>query len=372
MARRKGTLGEGARLADYLTVGYLALNCPLDRVHAALAQCGVQSQRRRGLPHEVLVEGLRGVYGERIEQTRVNKAAISFARTRVGSKPLELLYRSQVGPVGAEGMAGVWYRGRRVMGLDGSTFDVADEKVNAKYFGYPGVSRGQAACPQLRFCALAECGTHTLIGAHCAPVATGEHSLAQHVLSAVDATMWLLADRGFVGYRLWQSAEQTGAKLLFRARHNQVLPEHERLADGSYLSTLYENPKARRAQQGRPVRVIEYQLVEGGEVYRLITNELDAAQAPAEELAALYQRRWKVELALSEVKTQLGGQLALRSKKPELVIQEFYALLIAHAAIRKLMTEAAARSEAASEDLSFVHAVRVLKRRLPAQAALPP
>ena len=32
MARTKATLGAGARLADYLTVWYLALNCPLDRV----------------------------------------------------------------------------------------------------------------------------------------------------------------------------------------------------------------------------------------------------------------------------------------------------------------------------------------------------
>lgn len=315
---------------------------------------------------------MRGVYGERIGQALVNKATISFARMRVGATPLELLYRSQVGPVGPVGMAGVWYRGRRVMGLDGSTFDVADEQANAQYFGYPGASRGQAACPQLRFCALAECGTHTLIGAQCTPYGTGEHTLAQHVLSAVDGTMWLLADRGFVGYCLWQRAEQTGAKLLFRVRHNQVLPVHEHLADGSYLSTLYENPKARRAKQGRSVRVIEYPLTQGGEVYRLITNELDPAQAPAQELAALYQRRWKVEMALGEVKTQLGGSLALRSKKPDLVIQEFYALLIAHAAIRKLMAEAAARSEAASEDLSFIHTVHVLKRRLPAQAALPP
>ena len=113
MARTKATLGAGARLADYLTVGYLALNCPLDRVRQTLVDCGAQSKRRRGLPHEVLVyyvmcmclyrraayeevlrivvEGLRGVYGEEIGQTLVNKAAISLARTRVGVKTFESL-----------------------------------------------------------------------------------------------------------------------------------------------------------------------------------------------------------------------------------------------------------------------------------------
>ena len=125
MARTKATLGAGARLADYLTVGFLALNCPLDRVRQTLTECGAQSKRRRGLPHEVLVyyvmcmclyrraayeevlrivvEGLRGVYGEEIGQTLVNKAAISLARTRVGVKTFESLYRSQVVPVGPKG-----------------------------------------------------------------------------------------------------------------------------------------------------------------------------------------------------------------------------------------------------------------------------
>ena len=86
----------------------------------------------------------------------------------------------------------------------------------------------------------------------------------------------------------------------------------------------------------------------------------------------LYHRRWRIETAFAELKTQLGGGLALRSKTPELVMQEFYALLIAHAAIRRLMSEAAIRTDQAGEDLSFIHSINVLKRRLPAQAGLPP
>lgn len=120
------------------------------------------------------------------------------------------------------------------------------------------------------------------------------------------------------------------------------------------------------------MRVIEYQLRGCSETYRLVTNWLDFEGAPAEQLAALYHRRWKIETALAEIKTQLNDALTLRSKTPALVQQEFYALLMAHAAIRSLMTQAARRTDQASEDLSFIHAVRVLRRRLPAQAALPP
>ena len=394
MARTKATLGAGARLADYLAVGYLALNCPLDRVRQALLECGAQSQRRRGLPHEVLVyyvmcmclyrraayeevlrivmEGLRGIYGEQIGRTLVNKAAISLARTRVGVEPFELLYRSQVHPVGPKGMPGVWYQGLRVMGLDGSTLDVPDEAANAMYFGYPGASRGTAAFPQARFCALAECGTQVLFGAKLAPYATSEQTMAHQVLEHADASMLIIADRGFVGWPVWARALETGARLLFRVRDNQVLPVQQLLADGSYLSELYENTKARRHGEGTTVRVIEYQLQGSSEKYRLVTNWLQCEGAPAEQLAALYHRRWKIETALAEIKTQLNDALTLRSKTPVLVQQEFYALLMAHAAIRALMTQAALRTEQASEDLSFIHAVQVLRRRLPAQAALPP
>ena len=55
MARTKAQLSAGARLADYLTVGFLAMQCPVGQVRQALEKTGTQSKRRRGLPHEVLV-----------------------------------------------------------------------------------------------------------------------------------------------------------------------------------------------------------------------------------------------------------------------------------------------------------------------------
>ena len=410
MARTKAKLGSGARLADYVTVGYLALNCPLERVRETLIRCGAQSKRQRDLPHEVLVyyvmclclyrraayeevfalvvEGLRGVYGDQRAAKLVSKGAISIARRQMGSAVFESLYREQVRPLGVLGvngqsvMPGVFWRGRRVMALDGSTMDLADEAGNAERFGYPGVSRGQASCPMLRFCALVECGTGVLIGAQADGYATGEHTLAERVFvsGVIDPGMLILADRGFIGWALWQKAVATGAAIVCRGRDNQQLPVIERLPDGSYLSEIYESQKARRHGTGTRVRVVEYRIKgaptepETGtpQRYRLITNLLDGLAAPAAELAALYHRRWRIETAFAELKTQLAEALALRSKTPALVMQEFYALLIAHAAIRRLMTEAASRTAQASEDLSFVHTVNVLKRRLPAQAGLPP
>jgi IS4 transposase len=210
-----------------------------------------------------------------------------------------------------------------------------------------------------------------------APYATDEITLAQQVVPALQKGLLCLADRFFPSYRLWQAAVKTGADLLWRTRQNARLDVDQRLPDGSYLSRLYASTSDRRKQRNAiTVRAIDYSLqdVPGAEpVYRLITTILDPERAPAKELAALYHERWEIETALDELKTHLrGAQIVLRSKAPELVEQEFYGLLMAHFAIRGLMHEAALRADEDPDRLSFLHAVRVVQRRLPRFAALPP
>src|SRR5258708_7381510 len=127
---------------------------------------------------------------------------------------------------------------------------------------------------------------------------------------------------------------------------------------------------------GIQVRVIEYTLdeVAGAEpIYRLLTSILDPDQAPAEELAALYNERWEIETALDELKTLLrGSKIVLRSKTPDLVRQEFYGLMMTHFAVRGLMQEAALKAREDPDRLSFLHAVRVVRRKLPHFVAIPP
>ncbi len=160
-------------------------------------------------------------------------------------------------------------------------------------------------------------------------------------------------------------------------KKNALLPCDRRLADGSYLSRIYASAKDRRHNRGGLiVRVVEYALegVEDGEpLYRLITTVLDDGKAPAKDLAVLYHDRWEIENVFDEFKTHLRGrQAVLRSKTPELVEQELYGFLLAHFAIRGLMHEAALKANLDPDRLSFLHTVRIVRRKLPVFAAIPP
>jgi hypothetical protein len=261
--------------------------------------------------------------------------------------------------------------------LDGSTLDVADEQVNADAFGRPGASRGSSAYPQIRFVSLVENGTHVLFGSQVDAYATGEITLAKKVLPCLRKGMLCLADREFFGYQLWKQARATGADMLWRVKKNMRLVCEKRLPDGSYLSRIYPSERdLRHKTNGIVVRVIDYRLegVEGAEpIYRLVTSILDHEKAPAKELAALYHERWEIETALDELKTHLrGSKIVLRSKTPDLVRQEFYGFLMAHFAIRGLMHEAALKAKEDPDRLSFLHAVRVVRRKLPVFSAIPP
>jgi hypothetical protein len=188
--------------------------------------------------------------------------------------------------------------------------------------------------------------------------------------------MLCLADRDFFGFALWNQARARGADLLWRVKKNLRLPVEKPLPDGSYLSRIYASEKDRRhGTDGVGVRVIDYRLegvADTEPLYRLVTI-LDPSDAPAGELAALYQERWEMKGALDELKTHLrGARIILRSKTPDLVRQEFYGLLMALFAIRGLIHEAAAKVGEDPDRLSFLHAVRVVRRKLPPYAAIPP
>ena len=232
-----------------------------------------------------LLEGVQWLLDPAVTLKVAGNSGISQARTRLGWEPLRQLHDEVVQPIAVAATKGAWYRGLRLVSIDGSTLEVADETANDAAFGRPGASRGTSAFPQLRFVALVENGTHVLFGTQLGPYATGEITLAKAALGALRQGMLCLADRNFFGFALWGQARSTGADLLWRIKINARLPREQLLADGSYVSRIYASNSDRRHQRnGVTVRVIEYRLqgvADAEPIYRLVTTLLDPAQAPA-------------------------------------------------------------------------------------------
>ncbi|ONH23629.1 IS4 family transposase [Pseudofrankia asymbiotica] len=402
----------GDRLTDRISIGVLARVVPRHVVDEVLMETRRLERRTRSLPARVVVyftmamclfveddyeEVMRRLVGTlqslgswTTERKVPTTGAISQARVRLGPEPMELLFERIAVPVAGVGTKGAWLGSRRLMAVDGFPLDVADTAENAETFGRSTNGPKVAAFPQALVVALAECGTHAIVDATIGGCLGDERSLAAPLLDTCEPGMLLTADRAFYGFDLWRRALATGADLLWRVNALLTLPVIKALPDGSYLSLLIDPkvPVAKRgplvaaARAGRalpagtalPVRVIEYSIPgpygdDPSELICLITTILDHTDTAAIELAAAYHEHWEIENTFDEIKThQRGEKRVLRSKKPELVKQEIWALLLTHYAIRTLMTEAADAADVDPDRLSFMRTLRITRRRVTDQA----
>ncbi len=391
-------------LGDRVSVGLLARAFPRSTVEAVVQAADAREKRTRMLPawlvvYYVLALALFMDVGGRRVMRRLagtltwaargvavvvpSEEALSRARARLGPVPLRLLFESVAGPMAGPDTPGGFWRGRRVLSVDGTTLDVQDTAANWARFGGPGTAdefgRGvRGGFPKMRVVALAECGTRALIAARMGSYVTSEKALTVELLPLLGNGMLVLADRNFPGYDLWGQAAATGADLLWRVGSIFPLPVVTVLADGSYLSALAPPAKAARAGAAPIiVRVVEYHLLaEDGtpsEVFALLSTLLDPDTAPAAELAELYHARWQIEGAFGALKSQLKGDgVVLRSKTPAGAEQELWALLCAYHAIRELICAAAELTDQDPLRLSFIAALDAVRGPVGDRAALPP
>jgi hypothetical protein len=359
-------------------------------VDEVVADCGRTEQRNRSLPARamayfsigmalhsegsyedvlaLLTDGLAWTSGEE-PMVLPSKSAVFQARARLGPEPLQVLFTRVAAPMAGAKTPGAFLGGRRLMAIDGTCLDVADTPENATHFGRPGVMKGeQAAFPQARVVAVAECGTHAIVDAAVGKYTTAENTLTVELIDRLQPGTLLLADRGFCGFPLWSRAAATGADLLWRANSTLKPRPIETLADGSWLAELRPSGNAGRKTTPLTIRVIEYRIDDGrtnDEPYRLFTTILDPDDVSALDLAAAYTQRWEIESAFDELKThQRGPRTVLRSKSPDLVLQEVWGHLCCHYAIRTLMWEAADQVGVDPDRVSFVAALRIARRSI--------
>jgi hypothetical protein len=371
-------------------LGALKLFFPAAAVRRAVASNG-RATRERVWPQWLLLWTLIGWYFQAgwalpavarwfrplARRPRVpTEAALCQARQRLGYKPVWWVRTRLVGWL-ADPIRDptAFYRGRRLLGVDGTTFTMADTPTNERAFGRAGNQYKPSGYPLVRVMALCELGTHALVRWVARRYRRGERTLLARLARFVPAGSLLLGDRNCHGYGLWEEASRRGFDLLLRVAKGVKLPVHRRLPDGSYLSAI--RPRRCRANRDKPVivvRVIEYQVRDGSQVTcgRLVTSLLDPADGPARELAELYACRWEQESAFREVKGELAGRdVHLRGKSPRAVLQELDALLLGHYVVRGMILAAARAAGAAPVEVSFTGALRVLRTRLGSMPATP-
>ncbi len=217
------TFQVSGRLTDHVAIGVLSSLIHRDIVDDVIRDCGKREKRSRLLPAHVvvyyvlalnlffgeayeevmrlLVGGLRFLGNWRDDWKVPSTSAISQARTRLGEAQLKLLFERIAVPMARPGTCGAWFRGLRMVAIDGVVLDVADTAANDEEFGRSGNDKATSPFPQVRLLAVGECGTHAVIDAALGAVSTGEQRIAEELIVRFTPDMLVLADRNFYSYQ---------------------------------------------------------------------------------------------------------------------------------------------------------------------------
>ena len=315
----------------------------------------------------------------------VQDGAVSHARVRLGVEVFRVLFYKLTAafqPVAPD------FHGLVSVAFDGTTGTMPDTAGNAEKFHKPSSRSGKAAFPQMRMVTLMILSVRLMLDVAHAPYkgkGTGERSLVRQLLKrVVRQGLLFLLDAGLYSFDIVWEIDQAGQKFIVRAPRNLKLKPIQRLSDGSFLARLthkVEDPDAPPTKSGRKrwkkvsliVRAIRIE-IPGFRPFTLITDILDET-ITARELALHYHKRWDIEIAYDEIKTHqcatLRGQspTTFRSKRPDLVEQELYAMLVMYNLIRLLIRQAAEEHGKDPCSISFLDSLQHLIDAAPIMTA---
>jgi len=386
MPKAPALLPPDIRPTDIFTATNFAAVFPLTKVSEVLKECGRSTDRVRDFPNEAVVyfvmmlalfrncahrevfriiaDAFRQLWNKR-KISIPTASALSQGRIRVGYEPFEKLFEYLAVPVASASSKGAWFKGRRKVAMDGCLLNTDDSKENRKFFGCSkNQTKTEAGYPQTRFVGLMEVGTHLFFQAVIGGYHDGEITLAKTLVRFITRDMICLADRNFYSFDFFKDVAETGAHFVVRIQRGMKFHSEEQLADHSDIVSIYSSDD-RNKERPLKARLIQYRVLGSNEKVYLLTTILDPREASAHELAELYHERWEYEGALKELKTVLNASATtLRSKRPDLVIQELWGLLMTHYVIRLNMYQAALSRDLDPDELSFKHSVQVIGRSL--------
>ena len=386
--------GQDGKVCQQIDMGMLQEVIPTSQIEELLDTYQMWEVRERKTNMIVIIYWLialhlyptlsqRRVYGKMVSGLRTTRddvpkqipqtPAFSYRREQLGSELLQELFAQIAGPKASEEKTPqAFWKGMRLLAIDGTVESVPDTENNREAFRYSTDDEcSHSPFPQARLLLLVECGTHLICDGEISSCRQAEANGLRLLLERWKIEKGLILwDSGFHSSSAIFQVCAFGGHVLGRLKCNILLNPYSTLVDGSYLVPIYEDQSHQRGES-MFVRVITYTFTDaripgaGEQTYRLVTTLLDPFLYPARELAVLYHERWHVEVIIDETRTHMRlAARTLRSLTPEGVVQEIYALLLAHTVIRTLMLEAAEQAHIAPTQISFTETIRIMDENL--------
>lgn len=343
-------------------------------IEKGFKQAGVATIRKRRLPLETVLWSIVGMslFRQRSvwdistqmdimlpdKKPLVAPSAVVQARQRLGSEAVKQVFLAFCERHYQSDKFETW-AGLNLLAVDGVVWRTTDTPENHKTFKAQSNGHHENVFPKIRMVCHMEVSSHQLINSTFSDYRTSEMVLAEQLIARTPDNSLTIFDKGYYSLGLLNQWHQTGKQRhwMIPARKDMQYEVIQKIKDHDLHIRLKSTPQSRKKFEDLP-EYIDARLVTKtirGKTYRILTSMLDPMRFPSAEMVELYCYRWEIELGFREMKqTLLNSKYTLRSKRPDMIEQELWGILLAYSLIRKAMTEAASQLDSVSANqLSF-------------------
>lgn len=312
-----------------------------------------------------------GVLADRLREGKtantINTGPYCKARQRLPLKPLEEA-ASNIGSRLHSAVPETWrWKDHNVVLTDGTTVLMPDTPDNQVVFPQQSNQKPGLGFPIARMVALISLAAGTMMGYSVGAYqgkGTGETSLLSQLLGHLQVGDLLMADRYYCTFAIIALLQARGIPVLFQMHANKKADFSQGISLGAKDHLIdWKKPPRKPVWMSEidyaalPETLTVRELSVKGMVY--VTTLLDNKAFHKQELASLYQERWKIELDLRSIKTHMGMEM-LRCKSPDMVKKEIAIHFMAYNFIRWSLAQAAILNKKIPREISFKSAVQII------------
>jgi hypothetical protein len=311
------------------------------------------------------------------DQVPVNEGDSAYvqARQRLPRERLEKALSATAQAADRRVGSGGQCQGRPVKVVDGSTIQLPDTKENQKRYPQPSTQKPGCGCPLMKFVTLMSLTSGAILHVLLSSLHHHDLHLLRRLWNQCKKGDILLGDRAFGEYTTLAGLPPQGVDVVARLHQARKVDfrKARRLSRNDGLFVWHKGVQQSEILSAAQwallpaeitVRIIRFTATLRGFRSRrvtLVTTLLDPKLYPAQELIALYLRRWRIELCLRDLKTTMGME-QLRCKTPDMAEKELLAYLVAHNLVRCVIAQAVARYSMDLERVSFKGSVDALRQ----------